>query len=395
METPNQMNRRHWLKTSALLTGSFTLGSGLIRSVAAAPAAESLANTHAYTSKRFAEQTIAQQMPQLKARLFANENPFGPSKKARKAIVEALNGSHQYPFMIIRELAGKIAASEGVKPEQVVIGPGSSSLLLGSALLYSKNNGNIVTGDPTYDDLPEKAEMFNAKWIKVPLNTEHKLDLPAMEKAITPETSLVYICNPNNPTGTALDSTQLREFCIRVSKKVPVFIDEAYIDYMEKPEQATMIGLAQEGHNVIVARTFSKLYGFAGLRIGYVIAQPDIVKQLTMYANPIAGISTTTAHAALAAYKDTEFLQEALKKTLESKQYLYDVLSKEGYAFVPSVTNFVIFPIKMPAERFVEEMMKRGVGVRPWQFAGQEWCRVSIGKMDEMKAFAEAFKQIS
>lgn len=395
METPNQMNRRHWLKTSALLTGGLTLANGMIRSLTAAPVAGNLAPAHAYTAKRFAEQTIAQQMPTLKARLFANENPFGPSKKARKALVEALSGSHQYPFMTIRELAKKIAATEGVKEEQVIIGPGSSSLLLGSAILYSKNNGNIVSGDPTYDDLPEKAEMLNAKWIKVPLTSEHKLDLPAMEKAVTPETSLVYVCNPNNPTGTAVDSAQLREFCIRVSKTTPVFVDEAYIDYMDKPEQATMMSLAKEGHNVIIARTFSKLYGFAGLRIGYVVAQPDVVKQLNMYANPIAGISTTTVHAALAAYKETEFLEEALKKTMESKQYLYDVLSKEGYAFVPSVTNFVIFPVKMPAERFVEEMMKRGVGVRPWTFAGQEWCRVSIGKMEEMKTFAEAFKQIS
>jgi histidinol-phosphate aminotransferase len=153
--------------------------------------------------------------------------------------------------------------------------------------------------------------------------------------------------------------------------------------------------LVKDGHNVIVARTFSKLYGFAGLRVGYVITQPAIVEQLSLFAWLEAGLSYPSVAALSASYDDKEFLQGALKKTLESKEYLYSVLKKEGYEYIPSSTNFVMFPINMDAERFVEEMMKRGVGVRPWKFDNKNWCRVSIGKMEEMKIFAEAFKQIS
>ncbi|RDC65320.1 pyridoxal phosphate-dependent aminotransferase [Adhaeribacter pallidiroseus] len=205
----------------------------------------------------------------------------------------------------------------------------------------------------------------------------------------------MYICNPNNPTGTVVDSGKLRAFCERVSKKVPVFIDEAYIDYLPDPKAASMMDCVNKGQNVIIARTFSKLYGFAGLRVGYIIAQPEVVKELSKYAAGGMSISAPSVQAALAAYQDKAFLQDALKKTMASKNFLYDVLKKEGYEYIPSSSNFVMFPLKMEGEKFVAELMKRGVGVRNWKFNNQEWCRISIGRMEEMQAFADAFRQIS
>jgi histidinol-phosphate aminotransferase len=387
------MTRRNWIKASALLSGGATFLSSALNT------AEAKSNLTTLSPGKFKrDEELIADFPKLKARLFANENPFGPSAKAKKAIQDAMAYSYQYPFITLTDLKKKIAEYEGVKEEQVMLGAGSSPLLQGAAIYFSHLNtgGNIITGDPSYDDLPSKAEVFNStKWVKVPLTKEHKLDLDAMEKAVNDKTSLVYICNPNNPTGTILDTAQLKAFCERVSKKVPVFIDEAYIDYLSDPKGSSMLDCVKKGQNIFVARTFSKLYGFAGLRVGYVIAQEDSIKKIEPYTSGWGSISATSAAAAVATYNDKEFLSDALKKTIASKEYLYSVLKKEGYEYIPSSTNFVMFPVNMNAERFTEEMMKRGVGVRPWQFAGKEWCRVSIGLMEEMQIFADAFKQIS
>ena len=383
------MNRRTWIKSSALLAGGLTLFSGSINQLLATPSR--------LLRKRVTDESVILGAPaELKARLSANENPFGPSEKAKKAIQETIDNSYRYAFTDIRELAKKIADFEGLKTENIMLGAGSSPLLLAAAMHFSKNgNGTIISGDPTYADLPDSAEEFNAKWVKVPLTADYKLDLDAMEKKIDGNTSLVYICNPNNPTGTVVDTAQLKAFCERVSKKVPIFIDEAYIDYVPDPQSATLMDCVKKGQNVMVARTFSKLYGFAGLRVGYMMAQPDMIKTLNKYTNGAGGISATSAKAALVSYQDTAFMQDALKKTMASKKFLYDTLKKEGYDYIPSATNFVMFPIKMEGKRFAEEMMKRGVSVRYWNFNNQDWCRVSIGRMDEMQVFAEAFRQVS
>ena len=333
--------------------------------------------------------------PQLKARLFANENPFGPSEKAKNAIIESLSTSYQYPFMDAEMLVEKIAAYEGFDKENIMLGAGSSPLLAAAALYFSKDGGSIISGAPSYEDLPEHAEILKAKWVKVPLTAKYELDLDAMEKAVDASTRLVYICNPNNPTGTIVDSEKLKSFCERVSKKVTVFVDEAYIDYMPDPKASSLMSSVKKGQNIIVARTFSKLYGFAGLRVGYIVAQTDMLKKLEPYSTGVICMSAPALKAALASYQDQEFLQDALKKTLLSREYLYKVLKQEGYEYIPSSTNFVMFPIKMEGERFTQEMMKRGVGLRNWKFNNQNWCRISIGRMDEMQAFEAAFKEVS
>jgi histidinol-phosphate aminotransferase len=389
----NTISRRQLLHKGALLAGALPFAGSIFNKVNANPIANPPVINYA---EAWTEKDIALNVPvTLKARLFANENPFGPSDKAKKAIMEALPTSYQYPFMYMKDLTQKIADYEGIKQENILMASGSSPLLMAAALCFSKPGGNIITGDPSYEDLPTRASKVGEKWIKVPVTTDFKLDLDAIEKSIDDNTALIYICNPNNPTGTVLDAEKLKSFCDRVSKKVTIFIDEAYIDYLQDPAGMTMISGIKAGQNIIVARTFSKLYGFAGLRVGYVVAQPDLIKKLSLYTEASASISATSLQAAIASYQDKEFLQEAFKKTIASKDYLYDVLTKEGYTYVPSSTNFVLFPIKMEGKQFTDEMMKRGVGVRFWKFNNKEWCRISIGRMDEMEAFAAAFKELS
>jgi histidinol-phosphate aminotransferase len=395
----NNISRRTLLRNGAFLAGAIPFAGSLLNKVQAAPIASGSLTGHAasaFSTEGWTEREIGlSAVEPLKARLYANENPFGPSDKAKKAIVDILPLGYQYPMRSMGDLVSKIADFEKVKQENVMMASGSSPLLMAAALAYYKPGCNVVTGDPSYADLPSKAQRIGAKWVKVPLTPEYKLDLDAMEKAVDDNTVLVYICNPNNPTATVVDADKLRAFVGRVSKKVTVFVDEAYIDYLPDPQGTTLIPMVNSGTNIIIARTFSKLYGFAGLRLGYVVTQPEIIKKLGLYTEASMSISTTTLQAAIASYQDREFLDGALKKTVASKEYLYEVLKKEGYTYVPSSTNFVLFPIKMDGKQFADEMMKRSVGVRFWKVGTQDYCRISIGRLDEMEAFAAAFKEIS
>ncbi|MCR8561158.1 histidinol-phosphate aminotransferase family protein [Mucilaginibacter sp. BJC16-A38] len=388
----NSINRRTWIKSSALMAGGLALASGTVDKLAAMP----VAKTQRLITNFEAEQEIMQSAPPvLKARLFFNENPFGPSPAAKKAITDSLDLSYQYIFAQTGQLAGKIAAYEGLKQSNIMLSSGSSPLLEAAAMHYCKGGKSVITGETTYDDLPSHAVLHGAKLVKVPLTKDYKLDLDAIEAKVDDNTGIIYICNPNNPTATVVDAEKLKAFCERVSKKTMVFIDEAYIDYLDDPKSTTLIGNVKAGQNIIVSRTFSKLYGFAGLRCGYIVAQPATIGALSIYGSGSGNLSSATVAAALAAYQETDFLKDARAKTIASRDFLYATLKKEGYDYIPSSANFVMFPLKMDGAKFVGEMMKRGVGVRNWKMNGTDWCRVSIGRMDEMEAFADAFKQLS
>lgn len=386
------MNRRNWIRSSALIASGISFFTGSSLEVFAKSTKPKLAKKINFISDQEFNQALP---PNIKARLSANENPFGPSAAAKKSIAEAVDKSYQYPFFNFKDLIAKIADFEGVKPEQISLAAGSSPFLKAAAIHFGKDHGQIITGALSYADLPSSAQTLGADIVEVPMTKDFKLDLEEMERKITPKTKLVYLCNPNNPTATVVDTQKLKAFVERVSAKVPVFIDEAYIDYLDNPESVTLISSVKKGQNVIVARTFSKLYGFAGLRVGYIVSQSEMIQTLNEYTPGAMSISATSLNAAIAAYQERTFLDDAKKKTLASKDFLYKTLKEEGYTYIPSSTNFVLFPIKIEGKKFVSEMMKRGVSTRNWEYNGQHFCRISIGTMDEMKTFAEAFKQIS
>lgn len=381
----NTINRRDWLRRSALLTGGTALLPSFLQTVHAAPLR---------TDNSLAAITELPDAAQpMKARLIFNENPFGPSEKAKKAMLEAMPMAHQYAFNDGETLKKMIANYEGITPDHILLGSGSSPLLAAAAVHFTTNGGNVITCDPTFDSLPKAAADVNGKWIKVPLTADYKFDLDGISQRIDSNTSLIYIVNPNNPTATIVDTTKLKAFCSTTSKKVAVLVDEAYIDYLPNPQETTTIANIKNGDNIIVARTFSKIYGMAGMRIGYIVAQPEMIKTLSKY-NSGDFPGTLTLKAAIASYQDKDFMKTSFDKTMASKQYLYDVLKKEGYEYIPSSTNFVMFPIKMEGKQFTDEMLKRGAGVRFWKFNSKEWCRVSIGRMDEMEVFASALKEV-
>ena len=382
-----QINRRDWLRAGLFM------GAG----IATLPAAH---------CEPWLDETALQhkgyRVPKggLKARLSANENPYGPSPKAVKVITEAAPDGYLYAMEYTRKFKKMVADFEGVSEDYVMLGAGSGELLMAAALwaAYRPNAGRtIVAPDPTFDALPRSAVKHGITMDRVPLVAAdgYDINLNKLNERITGQTGMVYLCNPNNPTAITVDPAKLRSFIGAVAAKTPVFVDEAYIDYTPNPMAYTMVDQVKKGENVIVTKTFSKVHGFAGLRIGYMIAKPELIEQIGKFVNGGGGISMTSVRAALASMPDREFVTYSLGKTQESKDFLYKELKPLGYEPLPSGANFVMFPIRMKGEDFVTKMMEQGVGIRQWKFDGQYWCRVSLGKLDEMKYFTDALKVIS
>ncbi|GAB4014883.1 pyridoxal phosphate-dependent aminotransferase [Spirosoma koreense] len=386
----SQLTRRDWLRASGFLTAGLSLSrftsaeAGRLN----APFVSAFTNEFAFADDPFAR------MPKLKARLLANENPLGISPSAKEALVKAAEIGNRYAWMEFAQLKTPLAANEGVKPENIMMSPGSSDILMAAADYFAKGGGTILTSAMTYDDLLQRAEKFGAKIKAMPMTKDYKYDLPAIKAAITPEVKLVYIVNPNNPTGTIVPTAELEAFCREVAPKVPVFIDEAYIDFYEPAERPKLGKLVSEGLNLILARTFSKIHGFAGLRLGYAIAQPDMLKVLHAYTNGEFAVSITTLMAGIASYKDIDWQNHCRAENAKARTYTTKALTDMGYEVIPSAANFILFPIRMKTKTFENQMFGQGIGIQTRDFNGQPYCRVSVGTMDEMAIFIDGFKKV-
>ena len=288
----------------------------------------------------------------------------------------------------------KIADFEGVSAKNIMMGPGSSDLLEKTAMVLFMNGGNVVSADPAYMSLIRVAEAAGGTWKPVPLKSDWSHDLDAMEAAIDEETKLVYICNPNNPTGTITNSKELLDFCSRVSEKVPVFVDEAYLWFLDDAEKHSMVSLINEGKDVIIARTFSKIHGMAGLRVGYAVAQEATLDSLQRITRAGMGISYSSVYAAMAAMDDADFIEKSRTLNAEARTYVYETLQSKGFEPVASHTSFMIFPIEMEGKEFLNKMRAQSVGVRAFNFMGKNWCRVSMGTLEEMKLFTAAIDKV-
>ena len=333
--------------------------------------------------------------PKSMVRINANENPYGPPMSARKAVADAAATGSRYSWRELEVLVGKIAKKEGVAPDHIMMGPGSSDLLEKVALTLFKNGGNVVSADPTYMSLVQVAKATGATWKAIPCKSDWSHDLSAMEAAIDKDTKLVYICNPNNPMGSITAGVELLDFCSRVSEKVPIFVDEAYLELAVGANTQSMVSLLAQKKNVIISRTFSKIMGMAGLRVGYIAALPSTLETVQKITRGGMGIAQTSIAAAVSAMDDAEFQDMTRKLNHEVKTYLCTNLDKMGYKYVPSYTNFVIFPISMPGSELLRKMAEKGLLVRSYDFKEKPWCRVSMGTMDEMKQFVSALQEIS
>lgn len=332
--------------------------------------------------------------PDLAAKLNANENPYGPSPMALEAFKSSAVRGNRYAWKELFQLVDKIADFEKVESKNIMMGPGSSDLLEKTAMVLFMNGGNVVSADPAYMSLIRVAESVGAKWKPVPLKEDWSHDLKAMEEAIDKDTKLVYICNPNNPTGTITDHEELLDFCSRVSEKVPVFVDEAYLWFLDDGAKKSMVSLINEGKDVIIARTFSKIHGMAGLRVGYIVAQESTLAKLQNITRGGMGISYPSVYAAMAAMDDAEFIGKSRTLNAKCREYVSQRLDQMGFEYVPSHTSFLIFPIEMDGNAFLDKMTQLKVGVRAFEFMDKTWCRVSMGTMDEMKLFTAAVNKV-
>jgi histidinol-phosphate aminotransferase len=331
----------------------------------------------------------------LVARLNANENPYGPSPKVIQAIANSVSEGNRYGHGDAAKLIAMIAEKEGVKPENIMLGPGSTDLLEKTAITRFQTGGNIVSADPSYMSVMSTAQAMGGVWKPVTLAADYSHDLNAMAAAVDSETRLVYICNPNNPTGSITNSEELKKFCISVSKKTPVFVDEAYLEFLPNPENQTMVGLVAQGKDVIVARTFSKIHGMAGLRIGYIVGTEERIASITSKVRSTMGLCVTSLKGAIASMQETAFLSQCKSQNTDCREFLTSEIIKLGYDPIPSHTSFVIFPIEMEGKAFMNSMYAAGVGIRAYEMYGKPWCRVSMGTHQELELFLDTFKKVT
>jgi histidinol-phosphate aminotransferase len=367
------INRRQWLKNAGL-TGSLALLGGYpeIR-------AESIGISAGNKSGEM-------------IRLSSNENPFGPSPAVREVIMQSLDDACRYPWTYANELVDAIAEKEGIGSDSIVLTGGSTEGLKIAGLTYGLNGGEIIAADPTFQALLTYAEEFGAFVHRVPLDENMQHNLKEMEKKVTGNTRLIFLCNPNNPTGTLLPDDAVKSFCERLSARTMVFSDEAYYDYITSPGYPSMVSLVKDGLNVIVSRTFSKVYGLAGLRAGYLIARPDVAQRLR---NRVVAFTNVLAiKAALAALKDQDFYQYSLQQNEEAKNYLYREFDRMGLPYIPSHANFVFFHTGRNISELIGEMGGHGIMIgRPFP-PKLEWCRISTGKMEDMERFMAGLKSV-
>ena len=369
------IDRRQWLKTSALAVAGLMAGPRL-----------EIPNKEASVCRDAREtDTII--------RLNSNESPFGISQYAREAITGSIDLSNRYPHRLYSRLKEIIAEREGITQDHILLGAGSTEVMV-TLIHFMKTNGEILVADPTYFDFIFYATTSERALKEVRLNEKFEHDLDAMEKQISARTHLIYICNPNNPTGSITPKAKLRPFCVEASKKALVVVDEAYHEYVEDESYSSMIGLVEQGKNLIITRTFSKIFGLAGLRIGYGIAHPQIIKKLETLSRNFAPVSWLSLQAAIASYQDRPFIRATGEKNKRMRRYLSQELGKLGLKCIPSHTNFVLFQIGQNALELTRKLEEAKIFVRPFEFHGRQWLRVSCGTEKELQAFLASFSEL-
>jgi histidinol-phosphate aminotransferase len=386
-------NRREWLKSTALSAGALIAAMAQPHELWATPAfGMKPYKGHYHLLEKY--HIAPPDLENMKARLLANENPWGPSKKAQSAIAAAAVKGNRYVYQSAMKMVEILAEKEGVPADHIMIAAGSTDILEKVAFSLCRNGGNVISADPSYMSLVNTATTIGAVWKNIALRPDYAHDLSGMAEAIDADTKLIYICNPNNPTGTLTPAVETREFIRKIDSKVPVFVDEAYLELLEKPEAESVVDMIRAGYDVIISRTFSKIHGMAGLRIGYMVAKPERVKMIQTLVRTEMGISVTSLEGAMASLKDENFQEFTRTNNRKNREYVFGELQKAGMNPIPSYTSFVLFPIAIPAEDLMKKMLEKSVGIRGYEIHGKPYARVSIGTMDELKLFVKSLNQI-
>jgi histidinol-phosphate aminotransferase len=325
-------------------------------------------------------------------RLSSNENPYGPSPAALKAMTEGFSLAWRYPDEYADMLAEELARGHGIPGEQVLLGDGSGEILKLCAAAFTGRDKKIVIANPTFEAVARHAGVATAEVVKIDLTSDYSHDLKKM-LAASNGAGLVYICNPNNPTASITPKNEMSDFLAKVSPGTIVLVDEAYHHYVESKDYESVIPLVKQYANLIVARTFSKIYGMAGLRCGYCVTQRENISRLKMH-QIYDSVNIMALVAALASLKDPEQVARGQKLNSEVKKTVYAELDALGYRYIPSHANFMMIDMRREVRPVINAFRERGVEVGRLFPPLPNFMRVTIGTAPQMKTFLTTFREV-
>lgn len=319
-------------------------------------------------------------------KLASNESPLGPSPKALEAAAKAMEGLRMYPEGSCYVLRKAAAVHLNVPEDWLMFGNGSDNLLHCLGIAFLQDTDDVVTANPTFVQYRAAARLAGANLVEVPL-VDYKYDLDALADRFTDKTRIVFIANPNNPTGTMNTRAEVERLIERLPERALLVLDEAYYEYVDDPDYPDSIQYVRDGLNVVVLRTFSKIYALAGLRVGYGIARPDIVKIIDQVREPF-NVNTVAQYAATASLADRDHVEKNRTLNKEGKEQFCRVFRELGLTYAPSQANFVFVDLNRDAVEVSNELMRRGVIIRPGNIFGTPTCaRVTIGTAEENERF--------
>ena len=325
-------------------------------------------------------------------RLSANENAYGPSARALKAMTDSFHIACRYPDEHNNLLVDKLAKLNGVNRDEILLGDGSSEILkLCAETFTGKERGPLIAADPTFEAILSQAAVKGAEVVKIPLTSNFAHDLPKMLSSA--KGGLIYVCNPNNPTASITPRNELRDFIAKAPGETMILVDEAYFHFADSPDYESVIPLVNDHPNLLVARTFSKIYGMAGLRCGYCVAQKQTIDRMRAY-QMWDSVNIMALAAASASLDDPDQVPNGQRLNSEAKTFTISELEKLGYKAIPSQANFIMFDCKRPVVPLIQSMKQQNVHVGRLFPALPNHMRVTIGKKTEMESFVSAFKQV-
>ncbi|HEY8500545.1 MAG TPA: histidinol-phosphate transaminase [Clostridia bacterium] len=322
-------------------------------------------------------------------KLASNENPFGCSPKVKQAIAEGLPEINLYPDGNATLLRESLAKHHGLDPEQFVFGAGSNEIISFIAQLFLDPGDESIYPEPSFVWYDTAVKAAGATPVIIPLK-DFTIDLDAMKNAITEKTRIIWICNPNNPTGTIITGAQQEEFLDAAPPNVVVALDEAYYEYAKGEDYPESVPLLKKYPNIIVLRTFSKAYGLASLRVGYGMASPEIISYLNRLRPPF-NINTLAQKAAIAALEDQSFVRHAVSETKKGLLALYDAFDKLGLKYVKSHANFIWVETPYQSGEIFQMLLRKGVIVRPFM---KNWLRITAGTEEENRILVKSLEEI-
>jgi len=325
-------------------------------------------------------------------RLSSNENPYGPSPKALKAMTDAFSLAWRYPDEHEKFLVEAVAKMHGVAVEQILLGNGSGEILKVAAAAFTATGKKLVVGNPTFEAILAHARTAQADVVKTDLTPDYAHDLPKMLVAAN-NAGLIYICNPNNPTASITPRDQTKAFLAKLPSQTIVLIDEAYHHYVESSDYESAIPLVKQHANLIVARTFSKIYGMAGLRCGYCIARPELIQRMRSQQT-WDSVNIMALVAALASLQDAEQVEQGRRRNSEVKKFVYSELDRLGFKWIPSHANFLMIDLRREVKPMIAAMRERNVQVGRVFPALPNFMRVTIGTRPQMETFVSTFRTV-